>query len=63
MPVSDVLREYDQFAVSFDTRLRNPRWCADINKYRFCKWHYWHEPQQLLLQAMQKPWSRVIVSA
>ena len=29
MPVGDVLREYDQFAVSFDTRLRNPRWCVE----------------------------------
>lgn len=29
MPVSDVLREYDQFAVSFDTRLRNPRWVLE----------------------------------
>lgn len=29
MPVSDVLRDYDQFAVSFDTRLRNPRWCVN----------------------------------
>lgn len=25
-PVADVLRPFEQFTVSWDTRLRNPRW-------------------------------------
>ena len=29
MPVSDVLRDFDGFAISYDTRLRNPRWVLE----------------------------------
>lgn len=29
MPVADILRPFEQFAVSWDTRLRNPRWVLE----------------------------------